>query len=107
MKKLKITAAALFLALVSAQGPALAHTALCSCVKNGDGTVTCEGAFSDGSSAAGVPVRVVDSKGKVLVSGKMDEESEFTFKEPKTAYKVVLDAGPGHLVTVDKKDISD
>jgi hypothetical protein len=31
-----------------------AHTPLCSCYDNGDGTVTCEGGFSDGSSAAGV-----------------------------------------------------
>ena len=32
---------------------ALAHSAVCSCFDNGDDTITCEGGFSDGSSAAG------------------------------------------------------
>ena len=86
-------------------GQVIAHTPLCSCYDNGDGTITCEGGFSDGSSAAGVEMRVVDKKDKVLLKGKMDEDSEFTFKKPKGAYKVQFDAGPGHLVEVDGKDI--
>ena len=39
---------------------ALAHSPLCSCFDNGDGTITCEGGFSDGSSASGVKMQVVD-----------------------------------------------
>lgn len=41
-------------------GISQAHTPLFSCYDNGDGSVTCEGGFSDGSSAAGVAVRVED-----------------------------------------------
>ncbi|MEA2038514.1 MAG: hypothetical protein U9N82_01625 [Thermodesulfobacteriota bacterium] len=88
-------------------GPVFAHTPLCSCYDNGDGTVTCEGGFSDGSSAAGVEVRVVDSAGKVVLKGKMDEDSEFTFDKPNGGYKVEFDAGPGHLVEVEGKDIQE
>lgn len=88
-------------------GQALAHTPLCSCYDNGDGTITCEGGFSDGSSAAGVEMRVEDKKGKVLIKGKMDEDSEFTFDKPPGTYKVVFNAGEGHVVEVDGKDITE
>ena len=84
---------------------AFAHTPLCSCYDNGDGSITCEGGFSDGSSAAGVEMRVEDNKGKVLSKGKMDEDSEFTFDKPAGAYKVVFDAGEGHVVEIAGKEI--
>ena len=84
--------------------PALAHTPLCSCYDNGDGTITCEGGFSDGSSAAGVQMRVA-AGGKVLIEGKMDDLSEFAFKKPDGAYKVVFDAGEGHVIEIEGKDI--
>jgi len=87
-------------------GNALAHTPLCSCYENGDGTVTCEGGFSDGSSAAGVLMRVLDDKGGVLLIGKMDQDSEYTFNKPAGAYEVVFDAGEGHIITIESKDIA-
>ena len=86
-------------------GQVLAHTPLCSCYDNGDGTVTCEGGFSDGSSAAGVEMRVEDQDSKALIKSKMDEDSEFTFDKPSGLYKVVFDAGEGHVVEVDGKNI--
>ena len=92
--------AGLFLA-----GLAFAHTPLCSCYDNGDETITCEGGFSDGSSASGVEIRVIDKDEKVLINAKMNEDSEVTFKKPSGPYKVVFDAGPGHEVIVDGKDI--
>lgn len=82
-----------------------AHTPLCSCYDNGDGTILCEGGFSDGSSASGVSVKVVDSNGNAVLEGSMSENSEFEFKKPKGAYKVIFDAGPGHIVEIDGKDI--
>jgi len=88
-------------------GQAIAHTPLCSCYDNGDGSITCEGGFSDGSSAAGVEMRVITKDGKVLIKGKMDEDSEFTFKSPSGPFKVQFDAGPGHLVEVEGKDITE
>ncbi len=83
----------------------LAHTPLCSCYDNGDGSITCEGGFSDGSSAAGVEIRVEDKGGKVLLKAKMNEDSEYTFDKPSVAYKVIFDAGEGHAIEVDGKEI--
>ena len=88
-------------------GQALAHTPLCSCYDNGDGTGTCEGGFSDGSSAAGVEMRVEKKDGTVLLKGKMDEFSEFVFDKPAGPYNVVFDAGPGHEVTVEGEAIAE
>lgn len=86
-------------------GQALAHTPLCSCYDNGDGSVTCEGGFSDGGSASGVEMRVEDPAGVVLLKGKMDADSEFTFKKPSGDYKVMFDAGEGHRIEIQGKDI--
>lgn len=84
---------------------ASAHNAICDCYDNGDDTITCEGGFSDGGKAAGVPLRVVDQAGKVLIDGKMSEQSDFTFTKPKGDFRVEFDAGQGHLVTIDGRDI--
>ena len=86
---------------------AMAHTPLCSCYDNGDGTVLCEGGFSDGSSAAGVELIVVDANGKALINGKMSEDSEFEFNKPEGDYKVQFNAGPGHLVEISSEDITE
>ena len=88
-------------------GQALAHTPLCSCSDEGDGTILCEGGFSDGSSAAGVTMKVVSADGKVLIEGKMNEDSEFTFKKPDGQYKVIFEAGPGHVVEVPGEEITE
>jgi len=88
-------------------GQAIAHTPICSCYGNGDGSITCEGGFSDGASAAGVEMTVVDADGKVLLKGKMDQGSAFNFKKPSVPFKVRFNAGPGHVVEVEGTDISD
>ncbi|NCC25031.1 MAG: hypothetical protein EOM25_07510 [Deltaproteobacteria bacterium] len=95
------------LLLLAWTGLASAHTPLCACYDNGDGTVTCEGGFSDGSSAAGVEMRVEDKAGNVLEKGKMNELSEFVFKKPDGDYKIVFYAGPGHDIVIDGKDVSE
>jgi len=97
-----VLTAVFFLATIAS-----AHTPLCSCYDNGDGTITCEGGFSDGSSAAGVVMTVKDKSGKVLTKGKMNEDSEFNVKKPDGPYTVIFDAGPGHVVEVDGKDITE
>jgi hypothetical protein len=86
---------------------AFAHTPLCSCFDNGDGTITCEGGFSDGSSAAGVSMTVQDKDGMAVTKGRMNEDSEFTFKKPEGDYTVVFDAGPGHVVEVPGSEITE
>lgn len=86
---------------------AYAHNAICDCFDNGDDTITCEGGFSDGGKAVGVPMRIVDGTGKVLLEGAMSERSDFTFAKPKVDYRVEFDAGEGHVVTIDGRDIEE
>lgn len=97
-----ITAALISLLMAA---PALAHTPLCSCWDEGDGNITCEGGFSDGSSAQGVIMYVNEKDGKNLVKGQMDEFSEFTFKKPSQPYTVIFDAGEGHRIEVRGESI--
>lgn len=92
-------------ALLAFAGQAFAHSPLMSCFDNGDGTVTCEGGFSDGSSASGVKVHIKDGAGKSIQETKMTEDSEVTFKKPSGTYMVVFDAGEGHTVEVNGADI--
>ncbi|MEO8316632.1 MAG: hypothetical protein ABI645_17770 [Pseudomonadota bacterium] len=82
-----------------------AHNAICSCFENNDGSVTCEGGFSDGGKAVGVAIQVLDSAGKVLLEGVMDKSSSFKFARPKVAFRVKFNAGEGHIVTIDGRDI--
>lgn len=84
---------------------AWAHTPLCSCFDNGDDTITCEGGFSDGSSASGVAMYIKAIDDRVLLEGKMNEDSEFTFDKPKDDYYVLFDAGDGHAIKVPGKEI--
>jgi hypothetical protein len=105
MNRLRLVLASLpLLALAST---AYAHNAICDCFDNGDGTITCEGGFSDGGKAVGVPLRVFDQAGKVLVDGKMSDNSDFKFDKPKVDFRVEFDAGQGHVVTIDGRDIEE
>lgn len=81
------------------------HNAICSCFENDDRSITCEGGFSDGAKAAGVPIQVVDQAGKVLIQGVMDKSSSFRFARPKVAFRVKFNAGEGHVITIDGRDI--
>ena len=83
---------------------AFAHTPLMSCFDEGDGTITCEGGFSDGSSAAGVEFSVEQS-GKAILQTRLNEFSEINFEKPQGSYKAIFNAGEGHVVTIDGKDI--
>ncbi len=83
-----------------------AHSAIMSCFDNGDGTITCEGGFSDGSSANGVEF-IVESDGSSILKGKMDEYSEFTFNKPEKKYSAVFNAGEGHKVYISGDDITE
>ena len=99
--KTSVATAALLLTATISQ----AHTPLCSCFDNGDETITCEGGFSDGSSASGVTMRIETPDGSVQLEGKMNEDSEFTFDKPKGDYVVMFDAGEGHKIKVPGKEI--
>jgi hypothetical protein len=84
---------------------AYAHNPICSCFENEDSTITCEGGFSDGGKAVGVPVQVLDQAGKVLVEGVMSKASDFSFPRPKVPFLVKFNAGEGHVISIDGRDI--
>lgn len=84
---------------------AQAHTPLFDCFDNGDDTITCEGGFSDGSSAAGVAIQVLDAQGKVLEQGELDSAGAITLKRPAGEFSVVFGAGAEHSLTVLGDDI--
>jgi hypothetical protein len=104
MKKIRM--ALLVTAATLVTSAAQAHTPLFDCFDNGDATLTCEGGFSDGASAAGVGVRMLDGQGKVLEQGKLDPKGAITFKRPKGEFSVVFDAGAEHTLTVLGDDIT-
>lgn len=85
--------------------PSHAHSPLFDCFDNGDGTVTCEGAFSDGADAAGVGIRVEAANGRILMQGMMDEASSYTFNMPDQEYSVYFEAGEGHEIVLFGDDI--
>lgn len=105
MRLRNVSIAAGVVALASVAGPAVAHTPLCACYDMGDGIVLCEGGFSDGSSASGVAIRVLDEGGDVVIEGAMNENSEFEFEKPTGAYTVVFDAGEGHQIEIPADEI--
>ena len=91
--------------VVAFAGVALAHTPLFSCWDNGDGTISCEGGFSDGESAEGTPIRVTNEKEEVVFEGKLDEQGELTFPKPEGVFSVTFDGGPGHTITLKDSEI--
>jgi hypothetical protein len=84
---------------------ATAHSPLFDCFDNGDGTATCEGAFSDGATAAGVGIRVELANGRILMQGHMDDASSYTFEIPDQEYSVYFEAGDGHEIVLFGDDI--
>ncbi|MBZ4021761.1 hypothetical protein CKO11_04715 [Rhodobacter sp. TJ_12] len=91
--------------MIALPSVAAAHTPLCACYDNGDGTVLCEGGFSDGSSATGVAMRVTGADGAVVTEGAMGASSEFTFDKPEGDYTVLFDAGEGHKIEIPAEEI--
>lgn len=82
--------------------PAQAHKPLLAVEDNQDGTIYVEAGFSDGSSAAGHKIVFKDEKsGKVLSEHRVGEDGTLELKKPTVPYTVTLDAGEGHVVTVN------
>ncbi len=83
-------------------GTANAHKPLLAVEDNMDGTIYIEGAFSDGSSAAGHKI-VLEEKGsgKTISEHRVGEDGTLEVNKPSVEYIVTLDAGEGHTVTQD------
>lgn len=77
---------------------AWAHTPLFACFDNGDGTIYCEGGFSDGSTAAAVPIVVRSASGSVIMRGELSRTSDIEFEKPEGSYSVLFDGGEGHSI---------
>lgn len=92
--------------LVLISATALGHTPIVACYDRGDGSVLCEGGFSDGSSAAGVRMLVRDKGGRVLMEASLNEHSEFVFDRPRGLFSVQFDAGERHRVEISGDDIN-
>lgn len=93
------------LALVSTTS-LFAHTAVMSCFDNGDNTITCEGGFSDGSSASGVKF-TLEQKGQIVLNTRLSEDSDITFDKLKDEFTVVFSAGEGHKISINSSDITE
>lgn len=76
------------------------HSALLNCFDNADGTFTCEGGFSDGSSAQGINIIIKDNRGNVLQKATLDSNSEVVLTKPEGDFSVLFDGGPGHSVEI-------
>ncbi|SDB41442.1 hypothetical protein SAMN05660653_02005 [Desulfonatronum thiosulfatophilum] len=86
-------------------GIAAAHTPLFACFDNADGTVYCEGGFSDGSSAAGIPIIVKDGSGNVIQTLELSRNSDVEFDKPEGEYSVLFDGGEGHDILIPGSQI--
>ena len=92
-------------AFLVCSGIAAAHTPLFSCFDNADGTIYCEGGFSDGSSAAGIPIIVKDASGEVILSLQLSGNSDVEFDKPEGEYAVIFDGGEGHDILIPGSQI--
>lgn len=95
----------LSLALITLTPAAFAHTALLSCFDEGDETITCEGGFSDGSSASGVNF-YVEQNGEKVIEEKFDELNSVNFEKPEGDFSAVFDAGDGHQIIIKGSNIN-
>ena len=72
-------------------------------------TVFVECKYPDGTRVHEGVIRVFDSAGKELLTGKTNEKGEFSFKTPKQDdLKIVLEAGMGHRAEwpLSKQDLA-
>ncbi len=84
-----------------ASGDAFAHSALLNCFDNADGTFTCQGGYSDGSSATGIRIVVMDMSGSILHEAQLNADSEVVMPLPQQQdFTVLFDGGSGHSVQI-------
>jgi hypothetical protein len=83
----------------------VAHNPLFDCYDNNDGTITCEGGFSDGGSAEGIAVRVLDAQGRILAQERLGRDNSVTFERPEQDFSVTFDAGASHDIRLFSDDI--
>lgn len=86
---------------------AWSHASYLHCAQS-DAVIHCKGGFSDGSSAFGVKIKVLNYDEEVLFEGRLNQEDEISFPVPQAeAFYIKFDGGAGHEVEVDYTDIAD
>ncbi len=91
--------------LLSFASNAHAHSALLNCFDNADGTFTCQGGYSDGSSATGIRIVVKDDSGNTLQEATLNADSEVVLPRPQQNFSVLFDGGSGHSVEIPGESI--
>ncbi len=91
--------------LLSFSTQAQAHSALLNCFDNADGTFTCQGGYSDGSSATGIRIVVKDDSGRTLQEAQLNADSEVILPRPQQNFTVLFDGGSGHSVEIPGESI--
>jgi len=91
--------------ILSACAAAHAHAPVLDCYIKQD-QVQCEAGFSDGSSAAGKKIQVLDARNKVLLEGVLDNAGTYVFKPPGVDYHVVFLGGDNHQTTLYSSNIT-
>jgi len=81
-------------------GSAPMHQPTFVCANTGALRVTCIGNFVDGSSAAGIAVRVFDKRDHLVYVGTVDSQGRITFRKPDAEFHIVFDAGQGDVLTI-------
>ncbi len=76
------------------------HQPTFQCANAGALRVICIGNFIDGSSAAGVAVRVFDNHDRVVYVGTVDSQGRITFRKPAAEFHIVFDDGQGNVLTI-------
>lgn len=87
--------------VLGSSGPTLAHGIFCQCHSVADGQVRCDGGMSDGTGLPGATLDVMGYDEKTLISGKLGDDSSYTFTKPDGEFYVLLELGPGHTVEID------
>ncbi len=78
------------------------HSLILSVMDNGDGTITVQGVFNTGQSAAGALLVLEALYNKeILYEKRLPSSNELTINIPKVPYQIILDGGEGHTVVKD------
>ncbi|SFL87354.1 hypothetical protein [Halanaerobium salsuginis] len=137
MYKSKLVFLLVLLSLAVLAQPVLAHTPILYVEDYHDGTIYVQGGFSDGSSASGTDIYLLENKeftgdtaardqylamiGEEVPAGdpatfeeklviyktQLDDFSEAIIAKPAADYQVVFYAGPGHEVVEDGPVLTD
>jgi len=73
------------------------HSLVLNIFDNQDDTISVEGMFTTGESAAGALVKLesLDSE-EIFFQERLSDNAEMIVEIPKFPYKIILDGGPGH-----------